>query len=451
MKETCKMLEKSKYNIVVNLASGPNRVITNSLYGTADILNEVEYQEYQNNQFSNPLWKERGYAVDLLAEKEFFGQKYLDFLDMRHDDEVQLFFVPTYDCNFECTYCYQSEYAPSKSAYQIDVVDAFFKYIETEFGHKKKYLTLFGGEPLLPNSKQKETILYFLEQATLRELDTAIVTNGYHLQTFVPYLKNARIREVQVTLDGTEQIHNQRRPKKNGEGTFHEIVKGIDALVESNIPVNLRMVVDSRNMKDLPKLAQFAIDRGWTKSSSFKTQLGRNYELHSCQHNANALYSRVQMYAELAILIQSNPHILDFHQPPFHFMKSLSKSSELPMPLFDACPGCKTEWAFDINGNIYSCTATVGKKDECLGTFYPEIKTDEDAIELWQERDILAIEECKNCSVALVCGGGCGSVAKNNNGSLHSPNCRPVQEIAQIGASLYFDKQGVPRSPGKSN
>ena len=41
-----------------------------------------------------------------------------------------------------------------------------------------------------------------------------------------------RYREIQVTLDGPEEIHNKRRPLKGGQGTFDRIVAGIDAALE---------------------------------------------------------------------------------------------------------------------------------------------------------------------------------------------------------------------------
>ncbi len=92
-----------------------------------------------------------------------------------------------------------------------------------------------------------------------------------------------KIREVQVTLDGTADIHNSRRFLKGGDGTFDRIVRGIDAALANKIDINLRMVIDKENIDNLPDLAQFAIDKGWTKSRYFKTQIGRNYELHHCQ------------------------------------------------------------------------------------------------------------------------------------------------------------------------
>lgn len=442
MKDDSMMPIKSRYNIIFKLHDGPGRLIANSLYGSADILSDEEYADYVAENFDKALWRERGYVVDAAEEKVTFQKQYVDFLDERETDEMQLFFVPSYNCNFACDYCYQHEYAAEKSAYDTTVVDAFFDYINTEFAGRRKYCTLFGGEPLLPSEKAFELVSHFLKQAKSKGLETAIVTNGYHLKKYLPLLRDSLIREVQVTLDGPESVHNQRRPLKGGGNTFNEVVDGIDELLAAEIPVNLRMVVDSTNMASLADLSTFAIKRGWTNATGFKTQLGRNYELHSCQKNGEALYSRVRMYAELKALIEQHPHVLSFHTPSFHFMKSLRDHGELPPALFDSCPGCKTEWAFDFQGNIYSCTATVGKKDEVLGTFFPEVSRNDDAIDAWQDRDILGIEACRDCNLALVCGGGCGSVAKNTNGHLDSPDCRPIEEIAQTGAALFFTEQG---------
>jgi uncharacterized protein len=109
--------------------------------------------------------------------------------------------------------------------------------------------------------------------------------------------------------------------------------------------------------------------------------------------------------------------------------------------LFDSCPACKTEWAYDYTGKIFPCTATVGKVNEAVGSFYPESLLDNDKIDSWAERDITTIDECKNCNIQHLCGGGCASVAKNNYGSIYKPDCRPIEQLLGLGVSLYFDKE----------
>jgi uncharacterized protein len=341
-------------------------------------------------------------------------------------------------CNFSCSYFYQDEYAPKTKKCGNDITDAFFRYVDKTFAHRKKYITMFGGEPLLNTSEQREFLAYFIEQANLRHIGLAIVTNGFHLSAYVPLLKTCIIKEIQVTLDGTEAVHNQRRMHKGGKGSFTQIEAGIDAALAANLPINLRMVIDKDNIGNLPALATFAIEKGWTSNSLFKTQLGRNYELHHCQSAQQKLYSRIGMYNDIFQLLQENPQIQEFHKPAFSISKFLFEQGELPAPLFDACPGAKTEWAFDYTGKIYSCTATVGKEGEELGTFYPDVFLNNDLVEEWEERDVLAIEMCQTCNLQLACGGGCASVAKNQSGKICSTDCRPVDQLMSLGIGHYF-------------
>jgi uncharacterized protein len=143
------------------------------------------------------------------------------------------------------------------------------------------------------------------------------------------------------------------------------------------------------------------------------------------------------MYQDIYTLVKQNPEILAFHKPAFSIAKFLFENGELPSPLFDSCSGTKTEWAFDYTGRIYSCTATVGSVGDELGTFYPEVHLNQKLIETWEDRDVLSIEKCKTCNMQLACGGGCAAIAKFNTGSLNGPDCRPVQELLELGVSLY--------------
>ncbi|MDO9257310.1 MAG: radical SAM protein [Bacteroidales bacterium] len=437
----------SKHNIFSRISGSDNFFIVNLLSGSADILNPEEgkmIHDFLAGKEITPDFHsnltEQGYLVDKKEEERLYRSKYLDFIDTRDDDEVQLFFVPNYSCNFACTYCYQDEYTNANQVLTHEVIDAFFSYINSEFAGRRKYLTVFGGEPLLNTPKQKDLIVYLLKLANEIDLEVCFVTNGYSLVDYTDILKSARIREIQVTLDGKGSVHDKRRFLKGGGATFEKIVAGIDACLANELPVNLRMVVDKENINGLPEMAQFAIDKGWTKSEFFKTQLGRNYELHHCQATSEKLFSRISLYETIYNQVKQHPYILEFYKPAYSISKFLAENGSLPDPLFDACPACKTEWAFDYTGHIFSCTATVGKEDESLGTFYPEVSRKEEMINAWENRDVTAIAECSTCSMQLACGGGCGSVAKNRTGSVCSTDCRPVKELLELGFSAYFEQ-----------
>jgi uncharacterized protein len=432
----------SRYNIFSKIKDSNSSYLVNILTGNADILDSAKAAEINSGNYTNvDEYIEKGYLADEAAEKKLYTEKYLNFIESRDTDEVQIFFVPWYACNFECSYCYQVGYENKFEIPTKEVIDSFFNYVNNEFKNRKKYITLFGGEPLLAGKKYKDIITYFLEQAEKNDLDIAIVTNGYELSEYIDILKTKNIREIQVTLDGAGEIHNQRRPLKGGNPTFFKIVDGIDLALANNITINLRMVLDKENIYGMVELARFAISKGWTKNKLFKTQFGRNYELHYCQSGHSKLFSRLEFYETVYSLITKYPEILEFHKPAFPISKYLFENGELPDPLFDACTGCKTEWAFDYTGNIYSCTATVGKPGSSLGTFYPEISILKDKVIEWEERDVTTITECKDCSLQLACGGGCAAVAFNKTGKLHSPDCRPIKELIGMGISSYITKE----------
>ena len=146
----------SKHNIFSRITGSENFFLVNLLSGSADILNPQEghmVHDLLNGNMTADDFREsliqKGYLVDEKEETKLYRSKYLDFIDTRDNDEVQLFFVPNYSCNFACTYCYQDEYAPAKQELTTEIIDAFFRYISHEFAGRKKYLTVFGGEPLL--------------------------------------------------------------------------------------------------------------------------------------------------------------------------------------------------------------------------------------------------------------------------------------------------------------
>lgn len=431
-------MEFSKHNIFSKIADSDNYFIVNPLSGNADILEPHEARAFKEKQHLDDF-VQKGYLVDPKAEAQVFKRKYLNFLDERDSDEVQIFFTPWYTCNFNCSYCFQDEYTNPNEGVKHEVIDAFFTYIDQKFASRKKYITIFGGEPLLNSPVKRESIRKVIEGANLRNLDIAVVTNGYHITDYIDLLNEASIREIQVTLDGTQQVHDARRMLRGGKASFDRIAEGIDLLLENRIPVNLRMIIDKDNVQDLPEFARYTIDRGWTSSPFFKTAFGRNYELHHCQTNNARLFSRIEMYQKIYQIIKEYPEVLELHKPAFSIAKFIFENGELPNPLFDSCTGAKTEWAFDYTGRIYSCTATVGNEGDELGTFYPKIELNDQLVEEWEERDVLSIKECTNCPVRLACGGGCAAVAKNRTGKIQSPDCRPIQGLLELGIGLYSE------------
>jgi uncharacterized protein len=208
----------SRYNIFSRIRDSENYFIVNLLSGNADILTPEDAEKVRNateeREIDNALQKDlidKGYLVNETEEAREYRRKYLDFLDIRDKDEIQIFFVTNYSCNFSCNYCYQDQYDYPAIALNREVVDAFFNYVNKEFAGRKKYVTIFGGEPLLNTPVQKDNIGYLVQKSNEAGLSLCFVTNGYYLEEYIPLLMKSEIREIQVTLDGTEAVHNGRR------------------------------------------------------------------------------------------------------------------------------------------------------------------------------------------------------------------------------------------------
>jgi uncharacterized protein len=442
-------MQSSKHNILTAVPGSDRWLLVNLLSGQADLLGREDAEALQRGTPRNPdELAAKGYLVDADEEARRYDKAHRDFVAGHVTDEVQLFYVPSYVCNFGCSYCFQDEYAPAQGANADVVLEAFFAYVDDVFADRKKYVTLFGGEPLLGTPAARHIVERMVIGTRTRGLDLAIVTNGYHLASYVPLLQTGRIREVQVTLDGSRAMHDKRRSLKGGGKTFDPVVAGIDACLAAGISVNLRTVVDKENLEDFAQLAHFAIDKGWTEHALFKTQIGRNYELHHCQTANSRLYTRLSLWEDLAKLIDRDPEVLRFYRPAFSVSKFLFDEGRLPDPLFDSCPATKTEWAFDSTGTIYPCTANVGKSGEAIGTFFPSRSLNQGAVDEWSGRDVTAISGCSTCSQQLACGGGCGAVSKNQAGTVRAPDCRPVKELLGLGCALYGKRELEPLSQG---
>jgi uncharacterized protein len=430
----------SRHNLISRVRDSGDFFIMNFLSKQADMIPADMAERLLAGRHQSEEEAElaaKGYLVDEAEETARFRKAYLDFVEERESSEKQLFYAASYACNFACSYCYQEGYPDHDFAYRPEVLDAFLAYVDSEFAGDRKYVTIFGGEPLLPGEGPRKTLEHLIGGLAERKVSYAVVTNGYMLESYVELLGRGKLREVQVTLDGVGKAHDDRRPLRGGGASFDRIVAGIDAALAAGFTVNLRMVLDKENIAELPALAAFAIERGWTANARFKTQLGRNYELHYCQADHARLFDRLGMGQALYDLAREHPEILEFHRPSFSVSRFLFDNGEMPSPLFDSCPAAKSEWAFDYTGAIYPCTATVGKPGEELGSFYPSVMRREERIEEWEDRDVTSIAECGSCPVSLACGGGCGSVAKNAAGKIHAPDCRPLKELLEMGLALY--------------
>lgn len=166
------------------------------------------------------------------------------FYKARYGNQIlSMTIVPTLECNFSCPYCYEKKLKGSMST---DIWNAIIKFLRQNW---MKFETIniifYGGEPLL----EINSIFRFLEEysiidtSILKRTNFSMITNGYLLsKDVINKLNNFGVDDYQITIDGDEKIHNQRRPHKIKNDSYQVITKNIHyALTKSRISIRTNM------------------------------------------------------------------------------------------------------------------------------------------------------------------------------------------------------------------
>lgn len=108
------------------------------------ILKKVKRVLLHNEVFD---FKKYGFIVDV-NESLLCRENYMK---IREDDsKIMVNIVMTYDCNCECTYCFEKiDSAKINYNHDISELDKIIQYINKISYNKDLYINYFGGEPLL--------------------------------------------------------------------------------------------------------------------------------------------------------------------------------------------------------------------------------------------------------------------------------------------------------------
>lgn len=309
-------------------------------------------------------------------------------------------FILSYNCNFDCPYCYEHGIT-TKKMLTCEMVDEIFNQNPCI-----DRVGFFGGEPLLPS--HRDIILYIISKAPMATY--SLITNGYNLREFLPILRNLNISDIQVTLDGSEANHNHTRHTKGGGETYRRIVAGIIECTKLNIPVTIRMNISKENIQDCLSEMIKIQETEWGKKVRFELQPLFQYctsdraELHENLFSSGACPKDNRIFQKMLPLANFLYH-----------------GTRL-IPILRACDVEQKNRFYDPDGNIYNCILAVGTPQKAIGTYYPMLNFKEKS---FLTRDITTIEECRECKYSLFCGGGCPN-ALPDGCDINCPNCSSI-------------------------
>lgn len=297
----------------------------------------------------------------------------------------------TKDCNLHCSYCYECDFRSHQSlsfATGVKIIDWFYKYSKSP----KKYVSFYGGEPLLQVNLIKDLVNYCYKRYP--DLVFSITTNGTLVnESNIDMLKS--FHSVVLSLDGPEKVHDLHRHTYDNKSSFSMI--NFD-LFRSLKNLSLNAVITPKNVYYLNESMKYISE--FCKNYKFKVA----YELDWMPNDILEYKRQLTLLADKFINDIDNPNRFYLYKSIVSFLNFIKAFYENPNYRCDAGINCFT---FTPSGNLYPCYGFVSSTKASLGNIFDKI--DLSKIETLCNNKLVC-QTCKNCTGLALCPQRCYSL-----------------------------------------
>lgn len=340
------------------------------------------------------LIKGRFVVEDNFDEMQFLQYKYNS--QKYNRDFMILTIAPTMDCNFDCHYCFETR---DKGIIHQAVEDRIITLIQNNITKLRKLrINWFGGEPLLA----KDNIIS-LTQKIKNICDNnevivefSIITNGFCIDKKVCcFFSKYKFKNIQITLDGPKDIHDNKRILRNGQGTYDVIIRNLKLLRQFKVPTSIRVNVDKTNWDRINDLILDIKNNGLTAINLY---LGHILPYNSDDSGENTCFTKKE-FAKIEIIFSKLLEENGF----FNFKK-------YPIPRGNyCCADHINSFVINYDGFLYKCYSDIGNKSLACGNIlsleksYDNLSNTLKYINWGNELS----QKCKVCKILPLCMGGC--------------------------------------------
>ena len=369
----------------------------NTRSGAIVMLSEEECSKCKEQPCSVPdILAQLGIVVsDDINEKQEWNSEYKQ--GKEDTSFLDLTIVSTMQCQFKCIYCFEGE--KSNSVLTNETCAAIKSFMEKRAGtFNKLHVTWFGGEPLLGIKQIRKLSAFILDFCKKHNIYyyADITTNGYALTSSRCNIlvNECNIKRYIITIDGTADVHNKRRPLFNGAGTFDVIWNNIATLVNINAEVTIRVTIDKTNAHNVKKLIDQIADSAIAKKAGLVF-----VRTIDCLFTPGSIKNTIYTIEEFAKI--------EMEFIKYSYSKGILKYTT-PGP----CPlgGClrSGDVVIGTQGEIYKCLDTIGDEQWITG----HISDDNESTDAEWYQDWLSWEPSNNaicavCKLQPLCNGGC--------------------------------------------
>jgi uncharacterized protein len=346
-------------------------------------------------------------------------------------DKLQATILTTYKCNFACTYCIEERVKQPKNLEPQTVshiIQWLCKKVE-EKRPKSLRLMFYGGEPLM--NQQPIMAIASAMKAWLTQAETnparsplkqtsygarfsfGMITNGSLVNPeVVASLKPLGLTGLSITLDGTKEMHDKRRPYLDGRGSFNKIVENISSVADE-VAVDINGNFDRGNLVSLYQLLDYLEEKGLSKKVRrlvFAPVINRMGENKGGVINTEAVgcHSLSGEMGEEAFKLRKEIIRRGYGVDPAVVIMSCPMGHDDSMVVIDPY------------GDIYKCAAFVGRKEFSVGNVSDNGNLN------YRNTELMTInpwKECKDCAYVPMCGGGCRFMAQLKHSDYTKVSC----------------------------
>ena len=165
-------------------------------------------------------------------------------------------------CDWDCTYCFEKEIAPTPRAMKREVLrDVLARIIDQNTGES---ITIhwFGGEPLLAFSLIREGVLILesaVSEGRLKGVGFTMTTHGGRVTPEIASFVAEHKFAISVSLDGPRERNDLHRRDKAGVGTFDRAVRGYWRLRAAGAAAGVLFTATEELLPHLSDSIEFAL------------------------------------------------------------------------------------------------------------------------------------------------------------------------------------------------
>ncbi len=400
-----------------------NYYIYNTYTSSIIKMSEEEYRIFKNlnlNTTDLNTLKEQGIIVN--DDLDEFKRTHFELFKNSIKNETATFRIYTTDaCNAQCFYCYEKD--KTSSFMSIETMNKTIDFIKLHTnGIKDINICWFGGEPLL----NRKIIDYFYEQISNNEyfkeksIKNTIITNASLIDndTVNSMISKWNIQEVQITLDGTQAIHNKRKHYINNLDGFSVALNAICMLAKYKLKVYIRLNYDKNNFEDILRL----LEQLSSLKQKYPSIIIYSYPLFSLENNNSKFLSTSEIQ-----FCESKIH-------DYMYRYGIRKYSVPHKKSCSCFASMEKGFAIDPIGDVYKCPMVVGNNKYKIGTVFdtaPLLSK-----EYFEWLPITISPKCQTCYMFPICLGGCKA-----KGMLHLEHCTILKEYLDDEIINYIIKK----------